>query len=240
MAGTGTVQLIAEIGQNHNGDLALARELIRQAKANGADVAKFQVFDARRLFPCEGNVWFDYNCRTELTRERVARLSDECRSVGIEFIASVFDVERIGWLEDLGVSRYKVASRSVHDEELLTALGLTGKPLIVSLGHWTGQDFPVIPTDAPVAFLYCVARYPAALEDLRLESIDFARYAGFSDHTPGVVAASVALSRGARIIEKHFTLDRTMYGPDHAGSMTPAELRHLADFASEARRCLGR
>lgn len=232
------MQLIAEIGQNHNGDMTMARELIRQAKANGADVAKFQLFDARRLFPKEGNPWFDYNCSTELSRDQVNQLAAECESAGIEFMASVFDVERIAWLQDLGVARYKIASRSITDTDLIRGLSATGKPLLVSLGHWTEPEFPKIPTDAPVEFLYCVAKYPAALEDLRLDAVDFNEYAGFSDHTEGLTAACVAVSRGARIIEKHFTLDKSLYGPDHAGSMTPPELRRLADFTSEANRCL--
>ncbi|MHC1699681.1 MAG: N-acetylneuraminate synthase family protein [Humidesulfovibrio sp.] len=217
-------ELIAEIGQNHNGDMGLARELIHAARDAGADVAKFQLFDARRLFSREGNPWYEYNLKTELSRGQVEELCAVCAGAGIEFMASVFDAERVGWLEALGVRRYKVASRSIADAPLLTALGRTGKPLLVSLGHWAGEAFPLIPTAARVDFLYCVARYPAPLESLKLASVDFTAYAGFSDHSEGIAAAVAAYARGARIVEKHLTMDRAMHGPDHQGSATPRDM----------------
>jgi len=225
------MDIIVELGQNHNGDMDVALQLIDAAKRHGGDVAKFQLFDARRLFPGpDENEWYDYNCRAELTRDQVRQLARACAAAGIEFMASVFDVERIDWLEEVGVKRYKIASRSIHDRELIGALARTGKPLLVSLGHWKQPVFPVIESDAPVEFLYCVSEYPTPLSKLDFRSIDFTRYAGFSDHTIGIAASMVAMSRGARIIEKHFTLDKAMYGPDHAGSMTPPELQELHDF----------
>lgn len=227
------MEILAEIGQNHNGDMELAKRLIHEAKAGGADVAKFQLYEARRLFPRDNNPWFDYNCQTELSREQVAVLAEECESAGIEFMASVFDTERIGWLEDIGVRRYKVASRSIRDRELIDALAATGKPLIVSLGMWGEEEFPVIDSSAPVEFLYCVSKYPTPLEDVHLAAIDFDVYAGFSDHTIGLAAPVAAFARGARIVEKHFTLDKSMYGPDHEGSMTPDELRELHRYRTE-------
>lgn len=227
------MEIIAEIGQNHNGDIALAKQLIAEAKACGADVAKFQLYDARRLFPQENNPWFEYNCTTELSRQQLGELVRECERVGIEFMASVFDTERVAWLEDVGVQRYKLASRSIGDRELISALTETGKPLLVSLGMWHGDEFPIIDTTAPVKFLYCISKYPTPLEDVQLASVDFDLYAGFSDHTMGITAPVAAFARGARIVEKHFTLDKAMYGPDHAGSMTPAELRTLHQYRTE-------
>src|SRR3989338_3056770 len=116
------IELIAEIGQNHNGDMALARELIQSARDNGADVAKFQAFDVEAVFNKEGNEWYEYNRKTQLTRENVLWLSEECKKIGIEFMASVFDTERVGWLEDAGVKRYKIASRSINDTKLIRAV----------------------------------------------------------------------------------------------------------------------
>jgi len=232
------MEIIAEIGQNHNGDMGLARALIDAAKAGGAEVAKFQVYDAVALFPREGNPWYDYNCKTELSRAQVEELARHCADAGIEFMASVFDAERVAWLEDVGVHRYKVASRSVKDRALIDALAATGKPLLVSLGMWDGPEFPVIDAAGGVEFLYCISKYPTPLEDLHLGSVDFSRHAGFSDHTLGITAAQVACVRGARILEKHFTIDKTMYGPDHSGSMTPDELAALVLFRMEAARCL--
>lgn len=232
------MEIIAEIGQNHNGDVNLALKMIRQAKASGADVVKFQIYEARALFPQQGNEWFEYNCQTELTRDQVKRLAEECDRVGIEFLASVFDVERVGWTEDIGVKRYKIASRSIHDGKLVQAIAHTGKPVIVSLGMWDGAEFPVIQTKGPVHYLYCVSKYPAEPDELKLGSVDFRKYSGFSDHSVGITAALVAFSRGAGIVEKHFTLDRSLYGPDHVCSMTPEELVQLRGFRDEIALCL--
>jgi sialic acid synthase SpsE len=232
------MEIIAEIGQNHNGDMQLARRLIAEAKAAGAGVAKFQVYDARALFPKQGNEWFDYNCKTELSRKDVETLARDCEDEGIEFMASVFDVERIGWLEEVGMRRYKIASRSVKDRALIEAVAETGKPMLVSLGMWDGADFPRISSRGQVEFLYCVSKYPTEMSDLHFGKVDFAHYAGFSDHTIGIDAAVIALSRGARVIEKHFTLDKSMHGPDHSGSMTPAELSALCRFGATLARAL--
>jgi len=232
------MEIIAEIGQNHNGDMQLARRLIAEAKAAGAGVAKFQVYDARALFPKEGNEWFDYNCKTELSRSDVETLARDCEREGIEFMASVFDVERVAWLEGVGMRRYKIASRSVKDRALIEAVANTGKPMLVSLGMWDGADFPKITSPGGVEYLYCVSKYPTEMSDLHFGKVDFNRYAGFSDHTIGIDAPMIALSRGARIIEKHFTLDKTMYGPDHSGSMTPSELAALSQFQASLAKAL--
>lgn len=232
------IEIIAEIGQNHNGDMVLARELIHAAHEGGADVAKFQLFDAVALFPQNGNVWFEYNCKTELSRDQVDTLAEECAKVGIEFMASVFDTARITWLEEVGVKRHKVASRSIHETDLLATLAATGKPLLISLGMWGKAEFPKINASGGVDFLYCVSKYPTELEDLHLSTIDFTRYTGFSDHTIGIHAPQIALARGATILEKHFTIDKKMYGPDHAGSMTPDELLALDSFRKDLMRSL--
>ena len=99
------MEIIAEIGQNHNGDIDLAFELIAEAKRNGADAAKFQIYDAAALFPRENNPWYEYNLSTELSKDDTARLAERCSRMGIEFLASVFDAERVDWLEELGVRR---------------------------------------------------------------------------------------------------------------------------------------
>ena len=226
-------EVIAEIGQNHNGDMEIAKRMIRVAKLSGATTAKFQLYDAKALFPKENNPWYEYNCATELSRIQIEDLANECANSDIEFMASVFDVSRVEWLESVGVKRYKIASRSIRDRELIERIAQTGKPLILSLGMWEGKEFPQIDSSASVEFLYCVSKYPTPLQDLRLSEVDFNRYAGFSDHSIGISAAVAAVARGARIVEKHFTLDKTLYGPDHAGSMTPEELVSLTKFASE-------
>jgi len=232
------MKIIAEIGQNHNGDMGLAREMIYSAGENGADAVKFQLYEARKLFPKDNNPWFEYNCRAELSRDDTFRLAEECAAAGVEFLASAFDTERVGWLEEIGVRRYKLASRSIRDKGLIDCLCRTRKPLLVSLGMWHEKDFPAFDTTAKVDFLYCVSKYPAPLTEVNLNSVDFSLYEGLSDHTSGMSTAISALARGAKIIEKHFTLDKNMHGPDHACSMTPAGLKALNNFRQDLKELL--
>lgn len=233
------MEIIAEIGQNHNGDLGLAKEMIQETARLGAEVAKFQVYDAKALFPKENNPWYEYNLRTELSRQDLEELSLCCQDAKIEFMASVFDVERIQWLEDLGAKRYKIASRSIRETELIQRLAKTTKPIIASLGMWEEDEFPKIESEAPVDFLYCVSKYPTELSDLNFQCVDFGRYSGFSDHTIGIDAPCIAMARGARILEKHFTLDHQAHGPDHAGSMSPTELEQIVRFRNNLVCALG-
>jgi N-acetylneuraminate synthase/N,N'-diacetyllegionaminate synthase len=231
--------IIAEIGQNHNGDMALAEELIHAVAEAGAPIAKFQLFDAHSLFSQHGNPWFDYNCSTELTFEQTMSLAETCKRVGVEFMASAFDVTRVWWLEQVEVQRHKVASRSVEDTELVEALIDTGKPVLVSLGMWPNISAPPRYSRMDhVQFLYCVSRYPTPLEAFNLAAVDFSAFHGFSDHSVGLTAALTAIARGAQVVEKHFTLDKGMYGPDHAGSMTPDELKELVVLEREIHQCL--
>lgn len=228
------IEIIAEIGQNHNGDMELAKKMIRAAKETGANVAKFQLYDAHKVFTDSPDYpWFQYNCQTELKKKDLPALKKTCDEVEIEFMASVFDEERVEWLEEIGVARYKIASRSVTDRSLMEKIYATGKPVIVSLGMWKEKDFPQTPDQSRTQFLFCVSKYPTPLEDIRLEDIDFKKYAGFSDHTVGVTAPLAAMSRGARIIEKHMTLDKKMHGPDHICSSTPDEFKMLSDFRQD-------
>jgi len=231
------MKIIAEIGQNHNGDMGLARDLIVSAKENGADVAKFQVYNAYSLFSKEGNPWFEYNCKTELSHEDVEVLAGYCRDIGIEFMASVFDVERVSWLECQEVRNYKIASRSIHDIALIAAIAETNKPVLVSLGMWEEDSFPDLPIQ-DVQYLYCISKYPTPLKDIQLSKIDFDEYSGFSDHSIGISASVAAFVCGAKIVEKHYTLDKSSYGPDHKGSMTPNELKQLSTMRDEFMLCL--
>ena len=160
--------MISEIGLNHNGDLELACELIKKAKVCGADVAKFQLYDAKNLFPKEGNEWYEYNCKTELSFEDVEMLDRVCKEEGIEFMASVFDVKRIRWLEDLNVKRYKIASRTVVDHpKLCEEIISSGKEVFCSLGFWEGVEFPFGAPNSKLRYIHCVSNYPNTPEDLR-------------------------------------------------------------------------
>lgn len=233
------IEVIAEIGINHNGDMDLAKRMIHEAKRSGADVAKFQIYAPQRMLdlndPFIQKHW-DTIKATELTFEDVALLKDTCDVEGIEFLASVFHPDRVEWTEEIGMQRYKIASRSVYDFGLAKTIAATGKPIILSWGYYDPeQGYPKLIQFAAAwdrtKHLYCVSKYPTPLSDLRFSF--GGRYNGFSDHTVGITASVVAMALGATIIEKHFTLDRNMPGPDQLGSMEPDELRQLCNMRDD-------
>lgn len=226
--------IIAEIGINHNGSIDLAHELIRQARMAGADIAKFQFYDPYKIFGPRGSHPDEASLQQALTVqfgfEQARRLKAWCDQEGIEFMASAFDVERFEWMQAIGVTRHKIASRAVENRELCDRVLATGQETIVSLGFWTDARPPF---ESPHArYLYCVPKYPCEYDDIHLPaSFAGSIYDGFSDHTLGIEAALVAVGRGARIIEKHFTLNKGLPGPDHVCSATPDELTDLCRYA---------
>ena len=230
------MEIIAEIGQNHNGDMTLAKELIFAAKESGADVAKFQIFNAEETFGKENNPWIDYNKKTELSRDDVNLLYEECQRCQIEFMSSIFHSRYIDWLEQLDVKRYKVASRSIYDKDLLNSLLFLKKPLIISLGFWKEENFPNLDSNNKIDYLFCISKYPTNLSDLNLNKVNFKEYSGFSDHSIGTSAAIYALSNGAKIVEKHFTLDKNMHGPDHNLSANPEDLTSIVKFRDDLKK----
>jgi len=148
-------------------------------------------------------------------------------------MASVFDLERFEWAEEIKLKRYKIASRSVYEKKLIDAIAKTGKNIIVALGMYKEKGFPKIKTSGRIDFLYCVSKYPTLPNDICFSTVDFNKYSGFSDHTVGIAASLTALARGAKIIEKHFTLDKNIHGPDHKGSMDPEELSSLVNYGKQ-------
>lgn len=226
--------VIAEIGINHNGSLDLAHELIRQARIAGADIAKFQFYDPYKIFGPQGShpnpVALEQALPLQFDADQASQLKAWCDQEGIEFMASAFDLERFGWMESLGVPRHKIASRSVGNRALCEAILGTGKETFVSLGFWDEGQVPFAAANA--RYLYCVPKYPCPYEALSLpRAFADSIYEGFSDHTIGIEAALVAIGRGARIIEKHFTLNKALPGPDHICSATPEELAELCRLA---------
>src|SRR5262245_10481440 len=226
--------IIAEIGINHNGSLNLAHELIRQARIAGADIAKFQFYDPYKIFGPEGTYPNAEALAQALTVQfhfdDARQLKHWCDQEGIEFMASTFDMERFGWTQSLGVARHKIASRSVQERDLCERVLGTGQETFISLGFWDGPGVPYAQPNA--RYLYCVPKYPTPYEDLKLPtSFADSLYQGFSDHTIGIEAALVAVGRGARTLEKHFTLNKGLPGPDHVCSATPEELAELTRLA---------
>ncbi len=224
--------IIAEIGLNHNGDMDIAKCLIEEAHSAGADIAKFQFFDISEYYGPEFE-WYNECMKARLTYEQSVELKEHCEKIGIEFMASVFNLEGVEWAKKLDMKRYKIASRCIMQQDLLDEVGKIGKTMMVSLGKWDKNELPThIKSQGNIEYLYCVAKYPTMPGDINFSKIDFTtKYAGFSDHTIGMDASLIAVARGARIIEKHFTLSKKMHGPDHSGSMEPDDLRRLVKTA---------
>ena len=230
--------LIAEIGQNFCGDMELAEKLILLSE--GADLVKFQLYDHKMLY--SGNPEIP---DVALSFDQAKMLFDYGKENGIEVFFSVFDVERVEWCEQIGVKRYKIPC-TMRDEEALKAVATTNKPVIMSVNFDLGFDggFHCGSSRAQVDYLYCVPEYPVLkvqfevgiFEDTgdKLGSSDgrgeyHKEYDGFSDHTIGLDASKIAISRGAKIIEKHFAIDHKI-GIDAEWSMTPDELKELRRF----------
>jgi len=245
------ITVIAEAGINWNGDMRTMRELILAAKDCGCSIFKTQVHDISKNFPDHkimvgGKNWYEECLRSNLTKEQVLQTAEWCKEAEIEFMASSADVMRAGWLEEAGVKRHKVAYMMRHNKELIDFMLSTGKLVLLSTGNlWRDYYRPDETKMAPYELLYCVPKYPTQYYDLHLGDVNFTPgmglfYNGFSDHTIGPSAAIVALSRGARIIEKHFTLDRSdNRGPDHQISADAAVMKTIVHFAKEVEEILG-
>ncbi|MBF0628501.1 MAG: N-acetylneuraminate synthase family protein [Magnetococcales bacterium] len=210
---------IAEIGLNHNGHFGLAGEMIRQAKLAGADIAKMQL----GWRDGEGEI-------NRLTPEIIAQLYRIANHYEIELMFSVFHPAAWQMLQPFQPTRIKIASRTVNDHpEMVREIIATGLPVIVSLGMWPQESLPFGQPDT-VDYLWCRSSYPAHPWELTGMPKSFANtpYAGYSDHALGIEAALLAIARGARIVEKHFTLDKSDTTiRDHALSATPAEFAQL-------------
>ena len=211
--------IAAEIGQNHMGDMNLAIELIRLAKENGADLAKFQLYDHNILYRGHPEI-----PDVALNYDNAKMLFEYGVSMGIEVFFSVFDVERIKWCEDIGVKRYKIA-KTLGNWSVIRCILSTGKPVISSQ--------TVYAPASDIKQLFCVSEYPAKPCDYLL---DFNSYDGVSDHTVGLDLSRIALSQGAEIIEKHFAIDYQT-GIDAPWSMTPDDLKELKRFEGVVNEC---
>lgn len=215
--------LTAEIGLNHDGKWDRAYELIRQAKLCGADIAKFQFGWRHR----DGEI-------NHITPQLARRLRDWCDFWEIEFMASIIDEDVLNLVEEVSPKRLKIASRTVVDKpDLVKRLLDSGKETFVSLGFWDRDDFPFGPPNDQLRYIWCVSQYPtypAALAEMPPRFSE-RRFFGYSDHTHGVEACLLAISRGARFVEKHFTLDKTYQSVhnDHILSATLEELRAIHD-----------
>ncbi|WP_217181159.1 N-acetylneuraminate synthase family protein [Streptomyces sp. AC495_CC817] len=239
--------VIAEIGLNHNGDVEIAKKLIDVAARAGADAVKFQkrtpeistpehMRDVPRETPWGTMSYLDYRRRVEFGRDEYIEIGDHATMLGLDWFASPWDVPSVDFLEDLGVVAHKVASASLTDTELLVRLRETGKPVILSTGMSTMEQIDraleTLGTDR-VVLMHATSTYPLEPEEANLRVISTLRdrYAGvpvgYSGHERGLQISLAAVALGAVAVERHITLDRTMWGSDHAASLEPTGLEHL-------------
>lgn len=255
--------IVAEIGANHNGDMQLCRRLIEAAKDCGVDAVKFQSWSKSSLISqaeyARNTEYGNGNGRPtleeavnkyQLTPAQHREVAAYCHELQIVFFSSVFSTPEVDLLESLEVPAYKVASMDINHLPLLAYLARTRKPLIVSTGLATlgeiERALEVLRSNGagPVALLHCVSIYPSPPGIVNLENIPTLRRAfnvqvGYSDHSLGAAIPLAAVALGATIIEKHFTLDKTLPGWDHAVSADPAEMQYLVNEARNVQQALG-
>jgi N,N'-diacetyllegionaminate synthase len=249
----GEVYVIAEAGVNHNGDLALAHDLVDVAAESGADAVKFQTFDPAMLVSstasstpyqrARGGAQDQRSLLEALTLPRSAWAELQSHAVDREttFLSTPFDIDSAEMLVGLGLPALKVSSGELTNIPYLHALASLGVTLLVSTGMGTAQevaDAVDACAEAPgLVLFHCVSAYPAPIQECNLRAIPTMQVAhdipvGWSDHTPGLTTALGAVALGASILEKHYTTDRTLPGPDHRASLEPAE---LTDYVTQAK-----
>ena len=257
------VFVIAEAGVNHNGDLEIAKRLIYEAKACGADCVKFQTFRADRIVSktspkaayqlkttSSEESQFDMLRKLELPDQAQKELIQICERAGVIFLSTPCNIEDVDFLEASNVPAFKVASAYAVESQFLSYIARKGKPILLSTGMCTFAEVDeAVRTirDAgndQIVVLQCTTNYPSALKDANLRvmhtiSTAFDVLVGYSDHTQGLVAATVAAGLGACVIEKHFTLDKTLPGPDHSSSSDPDEFAQLVQQIRDTEKCLG-
>lgn len=250
---TNRTLIIAEAGVNHNGDLELAKQLINAAAEAGADIVKFQTFNADRLVTRSAQK-ADYQSRAtdskesqhemlrrlELTPEMHKELIAHCAVRNIAFFSTGFDIESIDLLVSLGQDHFKISSGEITNLPYLRHIGRLGKAVILSTGMATlGEIEAAIDVleqagtqRADMTALHCTTEYPTPMTEVNLRAMQsihaaFGVAVGYSDHTSGIEVAIAAVALGASVIEKHFTLDRNLPGPDHKASLEPEELKAM-------------
>ncbi|WP_246667224.1 N-acetylneuraminate synthase family protein [Bradyrhizobium sp. UNPA324] len=250
--------VIAEIGNNHNGDFDRAIALVDAAVAAGADCAKFQmrkldeVYRASSLSGKDDDLAVEYTLdllrRFELPTAQQKKIAEYCAAKGIQYLCTPWDASSVAVLEGFGVQAYKVASADLTNLPLLARLAATGKALIVSTGMSTTEEIRAAAKflderNASYVLLHCQSTYPAALHNIHLRFMETLReihpVVGYSGHERGTAVSTAAVALGAVVIERHITLDREMEGPDHAASLEPEEFKSLVSGIREVEAARG-
>ena len=245
------VFIIAEAGVNHNGSIEIARKLVDEAVSAGADAVKFQTFKAENLV-CKNakkaayqmettnsdESQFDMLKKLELTPEMHRELIDYCRGKGIMFLSTPFDIDSLHYLVQCGIKIIKIPSGEITNYPYLREVGRIGKPVILSSGMSTLDEVGIALNvlkeygSRDITILHCNTEYPTPYADVNLRAMMTIKdklgvKVGYSDHTQGTEVSVAAVALGAVVIEKHFTLDKNMEGPDHKASLEPSELYEM-------------
>lgn len=228
-------KLIAEVGVNHLGSVDLAKKMIDAGVDAGVKYFKFQIFTVEELGEDETWAWYDYMNHCALSKEQHFELKDYCEKTGAVYFASVFGDWSLDVAEEMEMPIYKIASRSLYTKDgkispLAEKIYALGKPAISSLGYY--KDGWPVPMRYNNENLYCVSKYPTTREDISWPNFKAGLVNGFSDHSIGTELAKESIDLGATVIEKHFTIDKTLYGPDQKGSSLPAEMREIQEYGN--------
>lgn len=260
------IYIIAEAGVNHNGSLDLAKTMVEAAAAAGADAIKFQTFKAERLVTAaapkaeyqrsttsEDESQLEMLRKLELNFEAHKQLLDKCRQAGIDFLSTPFDIESVDLLYNFGMGIFKIPSGEITNLPILRKIGSLGKKVILSTGmadlKEINEALDVLTKSGTglsnIIVLHCNTEYPTPMEDVNLRAMQNIKEAfpgisvGYSDHTQGVEVSIAAVALGAEVIEKHFTLDQNMEGPDHRASLEPDQLALLVRSIRNIEKAMG-
>ena len=259
------VTIIAEAGVNHNGSIDTAKKMIDAAKESGADLVKFQTFTAESLVTQSadkaeyqkestgtGESQFEMIKKLELDLATHKKLVQHCEKKGIQFLSTPFDHDSIDLLAELNIPMYKIPSGDITNLPYLRHIGRMGKPVIVSTGMATLEEVRaalniLLETGAEknqVTVLHCNTEYPTPMEDVNLRAMltmgdELGVAVGYSDHTLGIEIPVAAVAMGATVLEKHFTLGRTLPGPDHSASLEPNELKAMVVAIRNIEKAMG-
>ena len=257
------VLIIAEAGVNHNGSLELANKLAEQAQLAGADYVKYQTFqpvnmvskfaekaDYQKKTTDAGQSQLEMLNKLMLTFEEFVELKAYCEQIGIGFLSTAFDLDSIHFLEKLGCEIWKIPSGEVTNYPYLVEIAKRHQPIILSTGMCRLEEIEetvsVLEENGAgeITLLHCTTEYPTPFTDVNLKAMcamreHLGREVGYSDHTKGIEVPIAAVAMGAMVIEKHFTLDRNMEGPDHKASLKPDELKQMVDSIRNIELALG-
>jgi N-acetylneuraminate synthase/N,N'-diacetyllegionaminate synthase len=257
------VFIIAEVGVNHNGDLELAKKLIKEAARCGADCVKFQTFKAEKLV-LQDAPKANYQLQTtsndesqlemlkklEMNIDKYSEIIRCCENEGVLFISTPYNIEDVDFLEDLGVPAYKLASMHAAEPWFARYVAKKNKPIFLSTGMSTLSEIDTTVRSIKetgndkLILLQCTTNYPSKIEDTNLLAMNtmsetFNLIVGYSDHTEDDTACIASVALGAKVIEKHFTLDKSLPGPDHTTSATPIEFMNLVKNIRNTEKSLG-